>query len=47
MHVRGTEIQQQSMVRDQAGYQMKGCTGPIPSSTVKGTIMSYCHLFQE
>ena len=22
----------------------EGCTGPIPSSTVKGTIMSYCHL---
>lgn len=27
----------------QAGYS-EGCTGPIPSSTVKGTIMSYCHL---
>ncbi|KQT23374.1 zinc metalloprotease [Chryseobacterium sp. Leaf405] len=22
----------------------EGCTGPIPSTTVKGTIMSYCHL---
>ena len=22
----------------------EGCTGPIPSSTLKGTIMSYCHL---
>ncbi len=27
----------------QAGYS-EGCTGPIPSSTVKGSIMSYCHL---
>ncbi|WP_343608662.1 M12 family metallo-peptidase [Chryseobacterium oranimense] len=27
----------------QAGYS-EGCTGPIPSTTVKGTIMSYCHL---
>ena len=27
----------------QAG-QNEGCTGPIPSTTVKGTIMSYCHL---
>lgn len=26
-----------------AGYS-EGCTGPLPSSTVKGTIMSYCHL---
>ena len=26
-----------------AGYN-EGCTGPIPSSTEKGTIMSYCHL---
>lgn len=29
----------------QAGYPEGGCpTGPIPSSSVKGTIMSYCHL---
>ncbi|SIS56365.1 T9SS type A sorting domain-containing protein [Chryseobacterium gambrini] len=29
----------------QAGYPEGTCaTGPIPSSTVKGTIMSYCHL---
>lgn len=29
----------------QAGYPEGSCpTGPIPSSTVKGTIMSYCHL---
>lgn len=30
----------------QAGYPETGCTtiGPIPSSLVKGTIMSYCHL---
>ncbi|MBB6370188.1 T9SS type A sorting domain-containing protein [Chryseobacterium shigense] len=27
----------------QAGYS-EGCTGPIPSTTVKGSIMSYCHL---
>ncbi|ASK29474.1 zinc metalloprotease [Chryseobacterium sp. T16E-39] len=27
----------------QAGYS-EGCTGPIPATTVKGTIMSYCHL---
>ncbi len=27
----------------QAGYS-EGCTGPIPSSTVGGTVMSYCHL---
>lgn len=27
----------------QIGYS-EGCTGPIPSSTVKGSIMSYCHL---
>ena len=27
----------------QAGYD-EGCTGPIPSSSVKGTMMSYCHL---
>lgn len=27
----------------QAGYN-EGCTGPIPSSSVKGTMMSYCHL---
>ncbi|ASW73400.1 zinc metalloprotease [Chryseobacterium piperi] len=27
----------------QAGYS-EGCNGPIPSTTVKGTIMSYCHL---
>lgn len=32
----------------QAGYPENGCTlpGPIPSSFVKGTIMSYCHLIQ-
>ena len=30
----------------QAGYPEEGCSiiGPIPSSSVKGTIMSYCHL---
>ena len=29
----------------QAGFPEGNCaTGPIPSSTVKGTIMSYCHL---
>lgn len=30
----------------QAGYPEEGCSivGPIPSSFVKGTIMSYCHL---
>jgi hypothetical protein len=30
----------------QAGYPENGCTivGPIPSTSVKGTIMSYCHL---
>jgi hypothetical protein len=29
----------------QAGYNEGSCAdGPIPSSTVKGTIMSYCHL---
>lgn len=29
----------------QAGYAEGSCpTGPIPSTTVKGTIMSYCHL---
>lgn len=29
----------------QAGYPEGNCpTGPIPSSSVKGTIMSYCHL---
>jgi hypothetical protein len=29
----------------QAGYPEGSCaTGPIPSSSVKGTIMSYCHL---
>ncbi|WNM19764.1 M12 family metallo-peptidase [Flavobacterium capsici] len=29
----------------QAGYSEGNCaTGPIPSTTVKGTIMSYCHL---
>lgn len=29
----------------QAGYSEGSCAiGPIPSSTVKGTIMSYCHL---
>ena len=30
----------------EAGYPEDGCSliGPIPSSTVKGTIMSYCHL---
>lgn len=29
----------------QAGYQEGNCAiGPIPSSSVKGTIMSYCHL---
>ncbi|MEY8760823.1 T9SS type A sorting domain-containing protein [Chryseobacterium tongliaoense] len=28
---------------EQAGYS-EGCTGPIPSTSVKGTIMSYCHL---
>lgn len=27
----------------QAGYS-EGCTGPIPSTIVKGSIMSYCHL---
>ncbi|WP_228432091.1 T9SS type A sorting domain-containing protein [Chryseobacterium shigense] len=27
----------------QAGYS-EGCTGPIPSTAVKGSIMSYCHL---
>lgn len=27
----------------QAGYS-EGCTGPIPSTTEKGSIMSYCHL---
>ncbi|SDR08251.1 Por secretion system C-terminal sorting domain-containing protein [Chryseobacterium soldanellicola] len=27
----------------QAGYS-EGCTGPIPTSAQKGTIMSYCHL---
>jgi hypothetical protein len=27
----------------QAGYS-EGCTGSIPSTTVKGSIMSYCHL---
>lgn len=27
----------------QAGYD-EGCTGPIPSSSVGGTVMSYCHL---
>ncbi|MDQ0594090.1 hypothetical protein QFZ37_002459 [Chryseobacterium ginsenosidimutans] len=26
-----------------AGYS-EGCNGPLPSSAVKGTIMSYCHL---
>lgn len=32
----------------EAGYPESGCTtiGPIPSATVKGTIMSYCHLIQ-
>jgi hypothetical protein len=32
----------------QAGAAENGCTvvGPIPSTTVKGTIMSYCHLIQ-
>lgn len=30
----------------QAGFPENGCTivGPIPSTSVKGTIMSYCHL---
>jgi len=27
----------------QAGYS-EGCTGPIPSATEKGSMMSYCHL---
>jgi len=27
-----------------AGYSEGSCTAPIPSSSVKGTIMSYCHL---
>ncbi|WP_169627260.1 M12 family metallo-peptidase [Flavobacterium antarcticum] len=32
----------------EAGYPESGCTtiGPIPSTSVKGTIMSYCHLIQ-
>ncbi len=32
----------------QAGYPETGCSivGPIPSPSVKGTIMSYCHLIQ-
>ena len=32
----------------QAGYPENGCAvvGPIPSTAVKGTIMSYCHLVQ-
>jgi hypothetical protein len=32
----------------QAGYPENGCTiiGPIPTPSVKGTIMSYCHLVQ-